>query len=77
MEAKNILQGILLNKLPRIFEEIRNFMVTAARMIYATKWKPIICPSLEERETKLSDYAAMVKLTTFLRNRLISQYEER
>lgn len=52
-------------------------MVAAARIIYATKWKSDVCLNLEERENKLSEYAVKAKLTTNLKNRSISKFEEK
>lgn len=45
--------------------------------VYAVKWKADLCPGLEEWKIKLDEYTVMAKLTTYLRNRSIMQFEDR
>lgn len=76
-EVETMLLGIFLSNIERSLHELLRYMLTAARVVMASKWKAEECPTSEDWKDKMSEYVVMAKLMNHINKIPIKEFKKK
>lgn len=74
LKPEAFLWAIIYKQLEKSQGTLFLYMVTAARLLYAQRWKEPISPTMEEWMIKMMELVKMAKLTFFIREKTLRKF---
>ena len=74
MKPEQFILGLMDQQLEKQHGTLFLYMITAAKLIYAQRWKDAQIPSMEDWMIKLMELAQMAKLTALIRENTVTGF---